>query len=103
MRKRFIILMNPASTEKNDLLMQWIKDEGLGWWHWFQGSWLLSNSKGHLTATIVRDKLVEIFGPDHSLVMELRGKDDTWAGYGPSSPEKSMFKWIREAWRKDLK
>ena len=101
MRKRFIILMNPASTEQNDLFLKWINGEGLGWWHWFQGSWLLTNPKGHLTSVTIRDKLSEIFGLSNNLVIELRSTDDTWSGFGPSSPEKNMFKWIRDAWRKE--
>ena len=99
MKKRFVVMIETSSKEQNDSFLEWIKEERLGWWHWFQNVWLLSNSRGHLSASDIRDKLKEFYGTANTLVLELRGADDTWSGRGPKNEKRNMFKWIKSNWR----
>jgi hypothetical protein len=100
MKKRFIVLVEKSSEEQDHSFLEWAKSEKIGWWHWFQHAWLLSNSRGNLTASAIRDKLCDIYGTANTLVIELKGTDDTWSGFGPKNENKDMFKWIKDTWRK---
>ena len=100
MRKRFVVVIERSTESQNNALLDWIKAEGLGWWHWFQNAWLLSNNKGHLDCERIRDKLMEIYGSANNLVIEMGGSGDSWAAYGPSNEKKSMFTWLRDTWSK---
>ena len=101
MKKRFVIIIEVSTKEQNDAFLAWIKAEKLGWWHWFQNTWLLSNPAGSLRASGIRDKLRECFGTANTLVLELKNGEDTWAGFGPKTDDKDMFKWLRKNWSKD--
>lgn len=98
MRKRFVVCLNSSTNEQNEKFKEFIKESRLGWWHWLSNSWLLVDSKGQCTASSLRDQLNRNYPGIHSLVLELRGDDDTWAGFGPSGEDKNMFKWIKENW-----
>lgn len=98
MKKRFVVIIESSTKEQNDLLLKWIAVEGLGWWHWFDNAWLLSNQRGNLSAAAVRDKLREVYGTANNLVLELNGQADTWAGFGPQTEKRDMFKWLRNNW-----
>ena len=101
MKKRFIIFIEDSTKEQNDSLLDWIRSENIGWWHWFQGSWLLSNARGHLSASVIRDKLKQIYGTSNTFVIELNNGGDTWSGYGPDTDQKNMFTWIKKNWSSD--
>lgn len=100
MKKRFVVLIESSSEEQNNSFLSWIRQERLGWWHWFQDAWLLSDPTGDQTAISVRDKVWECFPGSNTLVIELGEGEGTWSGFGPKSEKKDMFSWIRKNWRK---
>lgn len=101
MKKRFIVIIESSTKEQDDAFLAWIDDQHLGWWHWFQNVWLLSNPSGHLTASTVRDKIDEYFPRKDTLVIELKeGEGTTWSGFGPKSEKGNMFAWLKRNWRK---
>ena len=79
---------------------KFIKDNKLGWWHWISNMWLLVDSSGQMTASILRDKICKLYSENRVMVIELDGDRDTWAGFGPTQP-KNMFDWIKQNWGKD--
>ncbi|PSS71686.1 hypothetical protein AYI85_04935 [Shewanella algae] len=98
MKKRFAVALDSNTKAQNELFKQYIKENGYGWWYWIDGFWLLVDSSGKLTANQLRDDLGEFYPGVHKLVLELRGDDDTWSGYGPKSEKKNMFSWIKKNW-----
>ncbi len=99
MNKRFIIMLNSATAEQNNALLEWIKFEQVGWWHWLKDSWLIATRQNHLTAESVRDKIGEICPGVHNLVIELKEGEGTWAGFGPNTDDKNMFTWLKDNWK----
>ena len=59
--------------------------------------WLLVDSSGQMTASILRDKICKLYSENRVMVIELDGDRDTWAGFGPTQP-KNMFDWIKQNW-----
>ena len=99
MKKRFIVLIDAKISRDEKKFLSWIKSEKLGWWHWIDNVWLLTNNKGHLQASQIRDKLHEVFG-GRNLVIELTDSSDTWSGRGPKRENSNMFKWIHDNWNR---
>lgn len=93
--------MLQSSDDASDAkFLAYIKENGLGWWHWLGDSWLLVDKSLQLTADNVRDKLNEIYGC-HNMVILIRGDGtDTWAGFGPKAEERGFFPWIRTNWKR---
>ncbi|MEP0712983.1 hypothetical protein [Algoriphagus sp.] len=100
MKKRFIICLNESTPEQEKVFIEYIKSQKLGWWHWLTNIWLISDRNGKLDCEIIRDKAMEVFAQEYVIVIELSSNHDTWAGYGPSSDKKNMFKWLEENWEK---
>lgn len=98
MKKRFIILLDSTDDAQNKALIEWIKENKLGWWHWFQNSWLLASHSGNWTAGKIRDKLCEFFPGANILVFELNEGEGSWSGFGPTKEPKDMFGWLRKNW-----
>ena len=100
MKKRFVVIIESSTKEQNDSFLDWVKQENLGWWHWFQNAWLISNTTGTHTASSIRDKVNEFFPTKNTLVIGLKEGEGSWSGYGPNSEKRSMFKWLKTNWRK---
>src|SRR5690348_12613400 len=99
MKKLFIVLVESSTDEQNTEFLEWIKAKNLGWWHWFQNAWLLTNSQGHLSSEVIRDELKSFFGTANTFVMELTNYDGAWSGFGPNTEKKNMFKWLHDNWK----
>ena len=99
MRKRFIVLIDETTTKQNSEFLDKIEKLGFGWWHYINNSWLLVTT-GNYNASTIRDIVKDIFENEHNLVIELKGKNDTWSGFGPSGEHQDMFKWLNETWSK---
>lgn len=98
MKRRFIILVNNSNENQNTEFLKYIKDNGFGWWHYINNSWLLTTNK-NFTANELRDVVRKIFNDEYNLIIELKGDtNDTWSGFGPNSDKKNMFKWLKEIW-----
>jgi hypothetical protein len=98
MKKRFVVLIESSTKEQNEIFLNWIKSEGVGWFYWFQNAWLLTNIRGHLSASDIRDQVGHAYGQANTIVLELQGGNDTWAGFGPNTEKRDMFKWINANW-----
>ena len=91
-------MINSATNEQNEKFKVYISEQKCGWWHWLTNSWLVTDSSGELTAAILRDNVDECFPGVYNLVLELRDKNDTWAGFGTTAKDKEMFKWVKANW-----
>lgn len=98
MKKRFIVLLDSETREQNKKFKSYIKEDKYNWWHWLNNSWLVIDESGELTAAKLRTDLADFFPGVHKLVIELKDKNDTWAGYGPSTEDENMFKWLKKNW-----
>lgn len=100
MRKRFIILIDNTTNEQDEKFLEYIKENGFGWWHYLNNSWLLTSYKD-FTVNKIRDDLNKIYEGETKLIIELRGNtNDTWAGFGPQGETRNMFTWLKETWNK---
>lgn len=99
MTKRFIVILHSATDEQNEAFLAWLREKKLGWWHWFQGSWLLATNSDSWTAAQVRDIVREKFSDVHHIVFELHEGEGTWSGYGPKGENNNMFSWINDNWK----
>ncbi len=96
MKRRFIISINGEITKKNsNAFTNYLKENGMGWWHWLSNTWLVIDKNDKVDSKILRDKARDIFRA-HNLVIEV--KDGKWAGFGPKSENKDMFDWIKRNW-----
>lgn len=100
MKHRYIVCINNSTKEQEEKFVNYIKANGLGWWHWVSNVWLIVDNGGKLSAPLIRDELKSIFESEYNLVIELREKSEGWAGFGPKSENKDMFKWLRDNWKK---
>lgn len=101
MKKRFIVCVNGSTKVQDHNFIDFIKIQNVGWWHWLTNTWLIADRNGKLSASSLRDKAVSIFGHEHVLVIEINNSRDTWSGFGPSSEDKNMFRWLKDNWKKD--
>ena len=100
MKKRFIICINNSTKEQDEEFMTFIRSNNLSWWHWLSNIWLISDKQGKLTASQIRDEIKIIFDNEYNLVLEINNEKDTWAGFGPKTEDKNMFKWLKNNWGK---
>src|SRR5205085_1006915 len=101
MKKRFVVVANPTTVDQDKVFQDWIKTQGLAWWHWLNETWLLVDSTGNLTAAEIREKAKECFPSIRLLVLEFAANYDRWAGFGPrseSDPKQNMFVWLKTNW-----
>lgn len=98
MSKRFAILLGECTKAQEEAVKAYIQIPGTAWWHWLPNAWLLSDPSGKLTANKLRDDLRQVIPGMFMLVLEFSDAGYTWAGFGPKTNEKDMFKWIRENW-----
>ena len=96
MRKKFIVAVDDPTAAQKKKLSEYFKGK-YGWWHWIGGFWMVTDSTGELTAAMIRDKVGELAPNTRRLVMEIK-ESGGWAGFGPTTESKNMFKWIRETW-----
>ena len=100
MKKRFIVCISDFTKDKDVKFIEFIRNNRLGWWHWLPNTWLLSDPNGKLSVKQIRDQVRQIYDNEHVLVIEINNVGDTWSGFGPSSEQKNMFKWIKNNWKK---
>lgn len=101
MKKRYIVCINASTAEQEQQFIDYLRSNNFGWWHWISNTWLISDKQGKSKASLFRDKVKEIFIDENILVIEINSQKDTWAGFGPVTEDKNMFKWIKENWKKD--
>ena len=100
MKNRFIIGVDNMSAEEDKKFRNFLQTKNCGWWHWIDNFWLVTDRKENLGADDLRDALLDIARGKNSLVMPVSGDAD-WSGYGPSTEEKNMFRWLHKTWPRD--
>jgi hypothetical protein len=100
MKKRFIVSVDNSSIEQQKVFMEYINKNNLGFWHYLANTWLLTDSRGVLACSELRDVVRDTFFNEHNLVIEISSTGDTWAGFGPKNDTENMFTWIKKNWIK---
>ena len=100
MKRRFIIGVSGLNKEDQDKFVEFLRQNGMGWWHWIGDFWLLTARKEEISASMIRDFLNEQNSPRRCIVFEV-DEDKTWAGFGPNKAPQDMFDWIKNSWRGD--
>lgn len=99
MKKRYIVCVNNSNKEKDNLFIDYLKQNGLGWWHYLDNFWLLTDSSGKFSAAEIRNQLNIIYSA-RNIVIEINQNSDSWAGFGPNNEKENMFDWIDKNWKK---
>lgn len=99
MRKRFIVTLDSSTDEQDKAFIGFIREHGLGWWHWISTNWMLVDSKGKFTAKTLRSELMRIYPSINMIIIEISDEGDTWAGFGPNGEKKNMFTWLKNTWK----
>lgn len=99
MKKRFAVAIDSMNAEDDQKLLDFVKANGYGWWHWIDNFWLLTTYNSSVTSVTLRDSLGQII-PKNKIVIEV--SDGTaWAGFGPTGENKNMFSWLHDTWTKE--
>ena len=98
MKKRYIVNIDGNTTPQEDeKFSAFLNEKKISWWHWLSNTWLVVDTSDLIKAQNLRDKIIEIYNGKNNLVIEIPDGGVRY-GYGPKTPEKDMFKWIKEYW-----
>ena len=100
MKKRYIICFDNLSKEQSSKITEYLKDSGYGWWHWISDVWFVTDNKDRTSAAKLRDEMKKLIKSKKMVIIELNENNDTWAGVTINDPEKKMFKWLHNSWKK---
>jgi hypothetical protein len=100
MKKHFVLAVGPISPEEEKAITAYLQGKH-AWWHWIGGFWLIIDSSEKLTAETIRDHVHTVAPSARILVLEVQRSSD-WAGIGPQTKEKDMFRWIQQFWLEAL-
>lgn len=98
-----MIAADGMSADAEKSMLAFFKEHGLGWWHRIPNFWLITDPRGNMTATVLRDKIQDLRSPGAkaTLVMQIH-EDITWAGLYPDGDSKhDEFDWLNQTWTKD--
>jgi hypothetical protein len=97
---RFIVIRLGSNQPKEEVVTDFIKSKGYGFWHWASDVWLITSRK-ELTAGAMRDELLEVFGGQSQyIVIKPDGKTHWAAMTKKDSAGKSPATWFHETWDK---
>ncbi len=96
--RKFVVAAAPLTPTESKAVTDLFR-ERYKWWHWIDGLWLVKDESDSLTVAAIRDLIMAAAPKARTMVLDVTGSGNTWSGFGPSSPTKNMFKWIRETWR----
>ncbi|MDE0334386.1 MAG: hypothetical protein OXI64_05460 [Defluviicoccus sp.] len=96
MKRRFVIAVEGLDQSQTKQVSDLFREK-YGWWHWIDGFWLVTDVSGNLNAQKIRDMIGEINPNCRRMVIEV-ANSGSWAGYGPNTEERNMFRWIRKTW-----
>ena len=95
---RFFLATGELTPDQTRAFIAFLGESGTGWWHYLPNTWLIDTDSDDLSASSIRDKLVDEIAPNvHCVIVEIIGKT-YWAGFGPSGPKRDMFKWFTDHW-----
>ena len=100
MKRRFVVGIDGETEEDVAKFMKYVRQNGLGWFHWFNNFWLLTSRGGTVTAADIRDELTEYLDDKNVVVVQVEGV--TWATYGPQGEgegkKKNISRWLTRTW-----
>ena len=99
MKKRYIVCVNKSKKDQNEEFLKYIRQQRFGWWHYLDNTWLIVDPKGTSEIGQIRDKVKIAFENEYNMIFELDEGEGTWSGFGPNSPTRNMFKWLKENWK----
>jgi len=77
MTKWFVVGTESITAEQEKSFIDYIKDNGFGWWHWIPNFWLITG-EGSPSCIEIRDELHKLAPGKDIIVVEF--KPVTWAG-----------------------
>jgi hypothetical protein len=98
MSRRFAIGIRDTTEAQRKALREYFIENG-SWWNWITNFWLVTTDED-VTASELRDKILEITPGAYSMVIEVSG-EGTWSGFGPKSEKRNMFNWMNNTWEKE--
>ena len=101
MKRRYVICFDALDINQSKSVTALLRKEKLGWWHWIDNVWFVTDSSGQFSAAKVRDLLKPLAPKVRLVVLEINEKGDTWAGIRADDPENKMFTWFAETWNKN--
>ena len=87
---KFIVAIK-LDYKEEDKFVQYLKKEGMGWWHRVDGFWMISTHKSDITVNTIRTVLTEI-SKNTSIVIKVENKG--WSGFGLPDD----FDWMKDNW-----
>lgn len=101
MKRRYVVCFDSLDVNQSKSITMLLKNKQLGWWHWIDNVWFITDSGGRFSASEIRDLLKPIAPKDRMVVLEINEQGDTWAGVRANDPENKMFTWFKETWNKN--
>ena len=89
--RRIIVIKDQAPVESRNKLSDWIKTQRVGWWHWFQQAWLLTDPQDR-PVSWWRDQIRDLLDKEFVLVIDADG--GTWSAFAKSE----SFDWFKKNW-----
>jgi hypothetical protein len=101
MKNRFMIAVDGLSSSAETDFVQFLRENGLGWWHRLPNFWLITDRKQKVTAKLLRDKIKELrTEPSKGCLVMQVNEDITWAGlYAIGSQGRDEFDWLKKTWK----
>ena len=102
MKRRFVVGVDGETQQDVDKIVQFARDNGIGWYHWIDNFWLFTSRSESITAGTIRDELRSLVRDKHLVVLQV--ENVTWATFGPKKMEKggkNISLWIRQTWSQD--
>lgn len=98
MKRRFVIILHGSLAVHQNLVTEFVKNNGYGFWHWQSGTWLVVSPFDE-DAVMLRDKLLQSLQPYSSSVLVIGvdmppDKTKNWATFGPTI----WGEWFRNTW-----
>lgn len=98
--RKIVALVQSMTSEQDREFINYMKKKGWGYWHWIDGAWLITPHESDTDVTVdIRDKLNDIAPAKNIMVFEV-DTIKSWAGFGPNTEKRNMFKWIQEEWQR---
>jgi hypothetical protein len=96
MKRRYVLILVNASAVQQNLVTNFLKSNGYGFWHWSSDTWLIVSTVDN-NAIQLQGRIDALLLPSRVqlLVFGVEGdKADNWAAYGPTN----WGEWLRSTW-----
>jgi hypothetical protein len=96
MKRRWLVLVDDATTDEQNKLTQYLRERSWGFWHYFSDAWLIAADDAKLSSLALRDQVVKLL-PGKTVLVLFVAEGKTWAAFGPVK----TFDWVRSNWETD--